>query len=66
MNRVNGGNAVKKDEVVVSEKYPTDLATTLQYAQGFGDIAMRQWAKEHVKVLSNVHDKQLDYMKRDF
>ena len=48
---------MEKDEVIVSEKYPTDLATTLQYAQGFGDIAMRQWAKEHVKVLSNVHDK---------
>jgi len=48
---------VEKDEVIVSEKYPTDLATTLQYAQGFGDIAMRQWAKEHVKVLFNVHDK---------
>jgi len=54
MNGVNGkdgGNGVKQDEVVISETYPTDLSTTLQYAQGFGDVAMRQWAKEHIKVL---------------
>lgn len=57
---------MEKDEVIVSEKYPTDLATTLQYAQGFGDIAMRQWAKEHVKVLPNLHDKQLHHKKPDF
>lgn len=47
----DGGNGVKQDEVVISETYPTDLSTTLQYAQGFGDVAMRQWAKEHIKVL---------------
>jgi aromatic amino acid aminotransferase I / 2-aminoadipate transaminase len=51
VNGVNGTNGVRQDEVVVSKQYPTDLSTTLQYAQGFGDIAMRQWAKEHIKVL---------------
>jgi len=54
VNGENGGNAVngvKQDEVVISKTYPTDLSTTLQYAQGFGDVAMRQWAKEHIKVL---------------
>lgn len=35
---------------IVIETYPTDLATTLQYAQGFGDIALREFAREHIKV----------------
>jgi hypothetical protein len=35
---------------IVTETYPTDLATTLQYAQGFGDIALREFAREHIKV----------------
>ena len=40
MNGVNGKdgeNGAKQDEVVLSETYPTDLSTTLQYAQGFGN-----------------------------
>ena len=36
---------------IVSQSYPTDLAATLQYAQGFGDIALRKFAREHIQVL---------------
>lgn len=39
------GNAV-----AVSKTYPTDLSTTLQYAQGYGDAALRQFAKQHINV----------------
>jgi len=46
----NNINSVWKDEAILSKTYPTDLATTLQYAQGFGDVAFRAWAKEHIKV----------------
>ena len=38
------------DEPIVAETYPTDLATTLQYAQGFGDVKLREFAREHIKV----------------
>jgi hypothetical protein len=38
------------DQGVLSKTFPGDLASTLQYAQGFGDPSLRQWAKEHVRV----------------
>jgi len=38
------------DQAILSKTYPADLATTLQYAQGYGDVTFRAWTKEHVKV----------------
>jgi hypothetical protein len=38
------------DAPIVADTYPTDLATTLQYAQGFGDVELREFAREHIKV----------------
>jgi hypothetical protein len=37
-------------ESITAESYPTDLSSTLQYGQGFGDLKLLQFAKEHVKV----------------
>jgi hypothetical protein len=46
-------NTQSGDPPIVAKTYPTDLATTLQYAQGFGDDALRQFAREHIKVVCN-------------
>jgi hypothetical protein len=43
--------AVSEAEPIIEKEYPTDLATTLQYAQGFGDVALGQFAREHIKVI---------------
>ena len=43
-------SSLVNNQAILSKTYPTDLATTLQYAQGFGDVTFRAWAKEHVKV----------------
>ena len=37
-------------ESIIAETSPTGLATMLQYSQGFGNVALRQFAKEHIKV----------------
>ena len=42
---------LEKEEPIVAKMYPTDMATTLQYAQGYGDIALRQYAREHIQVV---------------
>jgi hypothetical protein len=47
-NKVTGVSGV---EPIIGKEYPSDLATTLQYAQGFGDVALRQFAKEHIEVV---------------
>ena len=47
----NNVTGVSGAEPIIGKEYPTDLATTLQYAQGFGDVALRQFAKEHIKVV---------------
>ena len=44
---LNGGDGVS------SKGYPTDLSVTLQYAQGFGDVELRKWAKEHIATVHN-------------
>jgi hypothetical protein len=46
----NNLHSLLNDQAILSKTYPADLATTLQYAQGFGDVTFRAWAKEHVKV----------------
>jgi len=46
----NRTNIPSTSESIVAESYPTDLASTLQYGQGFGDLKLLQYAKEHVKV----------------
>jgi hypothetical protein len=46
----NSLSTASGEEVIIAKTYPTDLSTTLQYAQGFGDIALREFAREHVKV----------------
>lgn len=48
----NNVGAASGAEPIIGKSYPTDLATTLQYAQGFGDVALRQFAREHIKVIS--------------
>jgi hypothetical protein len=46
----NNLHSLLNDQAILSKTYPADLATTLQYAQGFGDVTFRAWAKEHIKV----------------
>ena len=46
----NRTNNPSTSEVVVAETYSTDLASTLQYGQGFGDLKLREFAREHIKV----------------
>jgi hypothetical protein len=46
----NNLHSLLNDQAILSKTYPADLATTLQYAQGYGDVTFRSWAKEHVKV----------------
>ena len=46
----NNLHSLLNDQAILSKTYPADLATTLQYAQGYGDVTFCAWAKEHVKV----------------
>jgi hypothetical protein len=48
------------DAAVVAETYPTDLSTTLQYSQGNGNAALRQFVKQHI----NVSPSQVDLICR--
>lgn len=47
------GQQMAVEQPIIAKMYPTSLATTLQYAQGFGDVALRQFVREHVKVVSS-------------
>jgi hypothetical protein len=50
-NKSNPQSEPKESIPVIAESYPTDLASTLQYGQGFGDLKLLQFAREHVKVV---------------
>jgi len=43
--------AIAETERISKQTYPTDLSVTLQYAQGFGDVELRRWAKEHIQMV---------------
>lgn len=44
-------DVIPKTDRISKESYPTDLSVTLQYAQGFGDVELRKWAKEHIQMV---------------
>ena len=39
------------EDPILPESHAADLASTLQYTQGFGNLGLRNFAKEHIQVL---------------
>ena len=37
-------------EPLIAKPYPMDMATTLQYGQGNGNVAFLEFVKQHIKV----------------
>lgn len=50
VKRKDNLTAPSGEEPLLAKHYPTDLAATLQYAQGYGDVFVREFMKEHIRV----------------